>query len=220
MLTPRPKGAISWSGGKDSCLAFHRARQQYEIGALMTMFSEDGNRSRSHGLRPEVISAHANKLGVKSLFANCTWQTYEEEFIKALRHLRSWAFTHMVFGDILYEEHRQWAERVSAEAGLTAVEPLWGQPTSALFQEFLRIGGEARIVAVKAALLDQSWLGRRLDLAMLPECKRLGIDPCGENGEYHTLVINCPAFHSPLEVHESGHSLHDGYWGLDLTVET
>src|SRR5438094_3327183 len=96
--------------------------------------------------------------------------------------------TVVVFGDILFEEHRQWAERMCAAHALTAVEPLWGTSTTTLYQEWIASGSDALIVTARAQFLDAAWLGRRLDETCLPEFARLGVDPCGERGEYHTVV--------------------------------
>lgn len=214
----KPRAAVSWSGGKDSCLAFHRARQQLEVTALISMFTEDGSRSRSHGLRPEILQRQGEALGLELVCGRGSWQTYEAGFKRVLGDLRARGFTHMVFGDILLEEHKQWVERVCGEAGLEAWEPLWRQPTKELLREFLDTGGQALIVATKATLLDETWLGRQLNSDMFACFERLGIDPCGENGEYHTLVTNFPAFRFPLRTRECGRLLHDGYWMLDLKV--
>ncbi len=215
----KPRAAVSWSGGKDSCLAFHRARQHLEVAALITMFTEDGSRSRSHGLRPEVLQRQAGALGLELVCGRGSWQTYEAGFKRVLADLRARGFTHVVFGDILLEEHKQWVERVCGESELEAWEPLWHQSTTNLLQEFLNMRAQALIVATKATLLDETWLGRQLNLEMFPCFERLDIDPCGENGEYHTLVTNCPAFRFPLRIRECGRFLHDGYWMLDLVAD-
>ncbi len=212
----RPRAAISWSGGKDSCAALVRARASYDVVAMVTMFDESGLRSRSHGLRPEVLTAQADRLGLRRVTGQCTWDTYDRVFSQALDTLAAEGTTHVVFGDILFEEHRQWAERMCAGSGLTAVEPLWGSSTNALFEEWVSSGSHAVIVTTRAALLDQSWLGRRLEREMLPEFERLGIDPCGERGEYHTAVVNTPLFSSPLCVRENGRVQRSDCWALDL----
>jgi len=214
----RPRAAVSWSGGKDSYLAFNRASQQFEVAALITMFTEDGTRSRSHGLRPEVLQKQASLLQMEVLQGRGSWKTYEVEFKKLLNELRDRQFSHVVFGDIFLDDHKHWVDRVCRESGLTAVEPLWEQPTSELLMEFLSLQGEARIVATKAALLDESWLGRLLAPELLSEFERLGIDPCGEYGEYHTLVTSSPMFTAPLQISDAGHHFHDGYWMLDLAL--
>ncbi len=215
----KPRAAISWSGGKDSYLALHHASQEFDVAALITMFTEDGTRSRSHGLRPEVMQQQASHLRLELLQGHGSWQTYEAAFKKMLAELRDRQFTHVIFGDIFLDDHKLWVERVCRETDLTAVEPLWGKSTAALLLEFLDLGGEARIVATKANLLDDAWLGRSLNAEMILEFEKLGIDPCGEYGEFHTLVSGAPLFTKLLEVVEVGKEFHDGYWMLDLKAK-
>jgi uncharacterized protein (TIGR00290 family) len=211
-----PKAAVSWSGGKDSYLALHRTLARFDVQALLTMFTEDGTRSRSHGLRPEVMARQAELLGLRLVSGQGSWKTYEQEFKRALGELAKLGFSHMIFGDIFLDEHKTWVERVCKECGLEAVEPLWGEPTVTLFEEFLATGAEAKIVAAKAALLDQKWLGQRLGNEVLSSFELLGVDACGEHGEYHTLVVSSPRMCGPLELREIGRLMHDGYWMLDL----
>lgn len=196
----RAKAAVSWSGGKDSCAAYHRARAEYDIVAAITMFTEDGARSRSHGLRPEILSAQLDRLGLTGFSERCSWQTYDEAFARALRSASAMGITHVVFGDILFDEHREWAERLSRSAGLTAVEPLWRESTTDLFHEVLSSGTRARIVTVRTSKLDDAFLGRDLTADLLPDFAARDVDPCGERGEYHTVVTDCPAFSRPLRV--------------------
>lgn len=214
----KAKAAVSWSGGKDSYLALHRTQGRFDVQALLTMFTEDGARSRSHGLRPEVLTRQAGLMGLPLVTGRGSWATYEQEFKRALGELASHGFSHVIFGDIFLDEHKAWVERVCGECGLEAVEPLWGEATVKLFQEFLATGAEARIVATKAMLLDQKWLGQRLNAGMLSIFDSLGVDPCGERGEYHTLVVGSPKMSSRLELREVGPLMHDGYWMLDLQV--
>ena len=133
----KPRAAISWSGGKDSCAALQRTRDAFDVVAMITMFDEEGVRSRSHGLRPEVLSAQAERLGLGQVVGRCTWQTYNAAFAAALRKLAADGITHVIFGDILFNEHRRWAEHMSHAAGLIAVEPLWGSSTTTLFREWV-----------------------------------------------------------------------------------
>src|SRR5258708_35456741 len=154
------KAAISWSGGKDSCAAYHRARADFDFVCALTMFNADGTRSRSHGLRPEILSAQIQRMGLRSITPRCEWATYDEAFDRGLAEAVSLGVTHVVFGDILFDEHKQWAERLSWSRGLTAVEPLWKQSTTDLYRGFLALAGRARIVTVRASELDESFLGR------------------------------------------------------------
>jgi diphthine-ammonia ligase len=215
----KPKAAVSWSGGKDSYLALHRAVGDFDVHALLTMFTEDGTRSRSHGLRPEVMVRQASLLNLRLVSGRGSWQTYEAEFKRALRELAQEGFSHVIFGDIFLDEHRMWVERVCNECALEALEPLWGEQTDELFREFLETGAQAEIVATKATLMDDQWLGAKLCKEMLSSFKSMGVDACGEGGEYHTLVIASPLMSAPLQLHEVGRLKHDGYWMLDLQLE-
>ena len=184
------------------------------------MFDEAAERSRSHGLRPEVVAAQAGRLGLRRVTGRCTWQTYDAAFSEALLEVKADAVTHVIFGDILFDEHRAWAEAQCAAHGLIAVEPLFGSSTLALFEEWTASGADAIIVTARAQFFDDSWLGRPLRREMLDEFRRLGVDPCGERGEYHTAVTNSPLFSSPLDVIYGERVLRSGCHALDLQVRS
>jgi diphthine-ammonia ligase len=215
----RPKAAISWSGGKDSCAAYHRARPDLDFVAAVTMFNEDGTRSRSHGLRPEILRAQVERLGLQSITQTCTWETYDAAFDHALEAAAAMGVTHVVFGDILFDEHREWAERLSSGRGLTAVEPLWKESTTDLYRRFLESGTRARIVTVRTSKLDESFLGRDLAEDLLDEFRARDVDPCGERGEYHTVVTACEAFSTPLQVRPIGRATNSGCVAEDLVLD-
>ena len=219
MSAAKPRAAVSWSGGKDSCAALSRARQAFDVEAMVTMCDDEAGRSRSHGLRPEILDAQAARLGLARVTGSCGWSDYEAAFAGALEQVAESGITHVIFGDILFEEHRAWAERICAGAGLIAVEPLWGLSTDLLFEEWVSSGSEAVIVTARAEFLDQSWLGRVLQRELSAEFKRLGVDACGERGEYHTLVTSSPLFTSPIRWHSEGHVLRSGCWALDVAVD-
>src|SRR5262245_49372390 len=136
-MSPKPKAAISWSGGKDSCAALVRASQHFDVVAMVTMFDDEEARSRSHGLRPQVLAAQAERLRLRRVTGRCTWLTYDAAFSAALAELRPFGVTHVIFGDILFDEHRRWAEGMCEPHGLVAVEPLFGSSTDALFREWV-----------------------------------------------------------------------------------
>jgi uncharacterized protein (TIGR00290 family) len=215
-MTMRPRAAISWSGGKDCCSALHRVVDRYDVAAALTMFDEEGARSRSHGLRPGLVAAQVERLGLEHVSRRCSWETYDAAFVSGLEELAGKGITHVIFGDIMFDTHRAWTEQRCAAAGLTAVQPIWGEPTDLMLREFLASGSEALIVTARAKFLDRSWLGRPLTASMLEELQALGVDPCGEHGEYHTLVVNSPLFSRPLGVRACGHVLRAGCWALDL----
>ena len=213
-----PQAAVSWSGGKDACLALHRARAEFSVSCAVTMMDETGRRSRSHGLRRDVMQAQIDALGLRWITRDCTWDGYENSFVDALGEARRHGVTHLVCGDILYPEHRAWVEKVSAAAGITAVEPLYGSTTLDVYREFLAMGGAARIVAIDAAKLDSDWLFRPLDESLPAACAARGVDPCGENGEFHTVVTDCPAFSAPLALEAGERVLRRGYWAVDVRL--
>jgi hypothetical protein len=121
----RPQAAISWSGGKDCCLAMLRAWDTVDFVAMVTMFTEDGERTRSHGLRPEIVAAQGRRLGLEPFSARCSWPTYTEQYTALLGRLAGQGVSHVVFGDIIGATHREWNERVCGAHGLAPVMPLW-----------------------------------------------------------------------------------------------
>ena len=185
---------------------------------MITMCDESAARSRSHGLRPELLDAQAERLGLRRVTGRCSWASYDAAFGDALREVKADGVTHVIFGDILFDEHRAWAEGQCAAHGLTAIEPLFGSSTRALFDEWTASGADALIVTARAEFLDESWLGRPLRREMLDEFTRLGVDPCGERGEYHTAVTNSPLFSAPLDLVHGEHVLRSDCWALDLSL--
>jgi uncharacterized protein (TIGR00290 family) len=216
MSISRPKAAVSWSGGKDSCAAFERSRDAYDIVAALTMVDESGARSRSHGIRVELLRAQSDALGLRHVMRSCDWSSYEREFENGLRELAADGVTHVIYGDIVYPEHRAWAERLSERAGVVAVEPLFGIPTSEVAASFVRSGARATIVAANAALLDASWLGTELSDEAIGRRVALGVDPCGENGEYHTFVTHSASFAQAVPVSLGEVVQVRGYWAVEL----
>ena len=219
MPSGKPRAAISWSGGKDSCAALHRVHADYDVVSMVTMFDESAERSRSHGLRPEVIAAQGDRLQLKRIAGRCTWQTYDTVFHEALDQAAAEGISHVIFGDIMFDEHRLWAERMCSASGMTAVEPLWGESTESLFHDWVSSGAEALIVTARAEFLDETWLGRVLSAELLPELRRRGVDPCGERGEYHTVVTDSPLFSRPLRLRHEGHVQRSGCWAIDLVPD-
>jgi diphthine-ammonia ligase len=193
--------AVSWSGGKDSALALQAAIDAgAEPAALLTMLDETGTRSRSHGLPLPVLEAQAGSLGLPLIVRSASWADYTTGFTDALHELRERGCTQCVFGDIDIEDHRRWCQNVCAEAGLVALHPIWQRDRREILAELLGRGFTATIVVVRAGSLDRSFLGRRLDAQLADELAAAGIDPCGENGEFHTVVTGGPPFARELEL--------------------
>jgi uncharacterized protein (TIGR00290 family) len=194
------RAIVSWSGGKDSCLALHLAHEQgLAPAALVTMFDEGAVRSRSHALPRDVVAAQARALGLHATMPPTSWPAYESDFVAVLQHAAAGGATHAVFGDIDLAPHREWEEKVCARAGLAAVLPLWHWPRRRVVDEVFARGIDAIVVCVNTRWLPREFCGRRYDrqfVADLPE----GVDACGENGEFHTCVVNAPLFAAPVPV--------------------
>lgn len=212
----------SWSGGKDSALALHEAVRAGAVPRLLVaMMTEGGERSRSHGLSREVLEAQAATLGLPIAFGAASWDGYEAELGRVLAAGVAERGTAVgVFGDIDIERHRQWVETVATRAGAEACLPLWQRDRGALMAELLEAGFRAIVVAVRDGALPPELLGRTIDAALVEEIQRTGADAAGENGEYHSLVLDGPLFRRPLEVEPGERSLRDGVWFLDLRVTT
>ena len=211
------KTLVSWSGGKDSCYALMLAiRQGFQPGVLLNVMNESGQRSRSHGLPEWLLKKQAAAMGWPLRLIASSWNDYEKNFINALRELKQqYALSHAVFGDIDLQAHRDWEEKVTAEAGLEALLPLWQQDRKDLLLQMLDAGIVTRIVSCNATM-GPSFLGRTLTAAIIPELEALGIDPCGENGEFHTVVLDCPLFSEKISLQASEKQEHEGYWFLNL----
>ncbi|MBW8883460.1 MAG: diphthine--ammonia ligase [Planctomycetia bacterium] len=215
-----PVLCCSWSGGKDSCLAVHRALAAGgKLACLVTMFTEDGQRSRSHGLAREVLEAQAAAIGVPLLSAAATWDNYETEFVKLLGAAKMRGARTAVFGDIDIPRHREWEENVCRQAGLGALLPIWQQDRMGLLREWWAAGFEARIVVAREGIVDRKYLGRVLDQQAAEELAATGIDPCGENGEFHTVVTAGPLLGAPLTLKLGDQVLRSGCWFQDVAVE-
>ena len=196
----------SWSGGKDGCLALYRAIcSGMDVRYLANMVTEDGQRSCSHGILATVIKKQAKALGIAIVQKPTTSDTYEAIFVKTINDFKQEGIAGGIFGDIDFSPHREWIERVCQKAGVKPHLPLWNEDQKKLVVEFIDAGFIAVVVAVKADLLGKEVLGRIVDKKFLAYLAGLdkGITPCGEAGEYHTLVIDGPLFKKRLEITKS-----------------
>ena len=210
----------SWSGGKDSCFALMQAIQLgYTPIVLLNVLNEEGKISRSHGIPSSILQKQAEAAGLPIHLISSSWQDYEKHFTNALTELKEqYQLTHAVFGDIDLQAHRDWEEKVCANAGLTAVLPLWKQDRKALVMQMLEAGIETMIVSCNEKI-GEKFIGKIITAALIDELEISGIDPCGENGEYHTLVQDCPLFSSAIKVMVTEKMLHDNYWFAKLKLE-
>jgi uncharacterized protein (TIGR00290 family) len=210
--------AVMWSGGKDSALALWRARRAgRDVRWLLTTSDRDTGRVPFHATPVATIRRQADAIGLELASVPTTWQDFDPSLMSALADLRSRGCTGLVFGDIHLADVRGWYETRTREAGLEHVEPLWGEDPRSLLAEFVGIGGRAVLTCVERAKLDVSWLGRVIDEAFLRDIEGAGIDPCGENGEYHSFAFAGPFFTREL-AWRTGERRDDGRFAqLDIT---
>ena len=189
---------VSFSGGKDSCLALWRAREAgLDVKAVINVLEETGERNRSHGVPRALLEAQAQSLGVELVAPSASWKDYEAQFIAALRELGSRGFEVAVFGDIDLQAHRDWEERVCSTAGIVACLPLWQESRFELAAEILRRGFRAVVVCTDSRYLDDRFCGRLYDERFIADLPAT-VDACGENGEFHTFVFDGPGFSKPV----------------------
>ncbi len=193
--------AVMFSGGKDSMLALDRAvRAGASQPTLLTLYDAASERVRFHGVPLAVMRAQADALGLPARHYPTTPATFEAVFLAALAALRDDGISGVIFGDIHLADVRAWYEERVRAAGLAHVEPLWGETPGALVREAVARGHRALITCVEEATADPAWLGGVIDGRLIAEFEQRGIDPCGERGEYHTLVTDGPLFQRPLAV--------------------
>jgi uncharacterized protein (TIGR00290 family) len=203
MHAPPLRMAISWSAGKDSWLALTREREAgHRVETFVTMCEPDGI-SKSHALPPALVEAQVRALGGVPIAVRVAAADYAQRFDACLRTLAADGHTHMVFGDIDLQAHRDWLEPACERAGLVARFPLWGAPRAALAEELLARAVQARVVCVDTRWLDASFCGVPYDRAFLDRLPA-GTCPCGEDGEFHTFVTGGPGFDAPLRVRDDG----------------
>ncbi len=194
---------LSWSGGKDSALALHELARsgECEVAALLTTVTEGTGRVGMHAVRRELLVRQADALGlplrelvVPPFPAN---DVYEAAMRGVLEEFATRGVRRVAFGDLFLEDIRAYRERMLGPLGLKGVYPIWARDTAELAREFLDLGFRAVLVCVDVEVLDASFAGRELDRALLAELPA-GVDPCGENGEFHTFVFDGPEFRAPI----------------------
>lgn len=191
--------ALMWSGGKDSALVLQRARSHgLDVVRLINFYDEATGRVRFHATRAEMITAQAAAAGIELRAIATSWPEMERRLVDELHALRMEGFKGVVLGDIHLVDVRAWYEERVKAAGLEHVEPIWGEPPAALLREFVETGGRAVVTCIDESRLERSWLGRVIDDTFVDEIAFTGVDPCGENGEYHSFAFQGPAFKSTV----------------------
>jgi uncharacterized protein (TIGR00290 family) len=216
-----PKAFMSWSSGKDSAFAFHEARRQgiADIVGVLTTMNEVYDRVAMHGVRRALLDRQIAALGVAAikvpLPSPCPYDVYETRMAEACATLMAQGITHMIFGDLYLQDIRAYREEKLKSAGMSGIFPLWQRETRALALDMIASGLEAHLVCVDPRQLDPGFAGRRFDHALLrdlPEC----VDPCGENGEFHTVVTAGPMFSEPISVSLGEVVEHEGFVFADV----
>jgi len=217
------KVVASWSGGKESCFATHKAiLQGYEVTHLVNFISREFRRVSFHGTRAGLLRRQTEAIGIPVVQYTVPpdMSLYERQFKRAVSRLKRKGAEGMVFGDIYIEEHREWVEGVCQELDIKPVLPLWGISPESVLTDFIEAGFEAIVVSTKASIFGEEWLGRKIDYSFMADLKALSqeheVDVCGEQGEFHTLVIDGPLFRKRIEVVRGVRVQRNGYWFLDI----
>jgi uncharacterized protein (TIGR00290 family) len=215
------KAIMSWSTGKDSAFALHEARRSGEVDVvgLLTTVTQAFGRVSMHGVREALLDRQAEALGLPCwkvpIPSPCPNEVYEKEMARVLAEVFSLGVDRVIFGDLFLEDLRRYREAKLREIGMSAVFPLWMRDTTALAREMIEAGLRATITCIDPGKLDRSFAGRAFDagfLKALPD----GVDPCGENGEFHTFASAGPMFTAPIHVEVGDVVERDGFVFADV----
>ena len=205
----------SWSGGKDSCLACYKAIESgYQVRYLLNFISKEYKRCCFHGIKASLLNLQAELIGILLIQreVSADMEKYETEFKAAVSEIKTKEIQGMVFGDVYLEEHRNWVERVCKDLEILPIQPLWNHTPFRVLEEFIDLGFKAIVVSCKADMFSKDFIGRVIDKDLIRELQMRNICPCGENGEFHTFVINGPMFKRKIEILESEPILKEGFW--------
>jgi uncharacterized protein (TIGR00290 family) len=212
---------MSWSGGKDSCVALHELQQSpgYSVAALITTVTRDYNRISMHGVRRVLLERQAASLGLPlhEVFINkdATNREYEAKMEEAFSLYRERGISRVAFGDLFLEEIRVYRDQFLARQNMRALYPVWGRDTTRFIKEFIGMGFKAVVTCVDGKVLDSSFAGMMIDedfLSALPT----HVDPCGENGEFHTFVFDGPIFKEAVRLSVGEKVERDSFCFCDL----
>jgi uncharacterized protein (TIGR00290 family) len=212
----RKKAWLSWSSGKDSAWSLEVVRRQgeYEVEALLTTVNAEFHRVAMHAVRETLLRAQADRAGLPLVTVPipypCTNAAYEEAMSAALDQAQADGITYMIFGDLFLEDIRRYREEKLAGTGITPVFPVWGLDTRRLAHEMVESGLRALLTCVDPKKLDPSFAGRLFDSQLLADLPA-EIDPCGENGEFHTFAFEGPMFRAPIEIEKGAVVERNGF---------
>lgn len=206
---------FNWSGGKDSSLALFQVLKDktYTVRHLLTSVNKQFQRVSMHGVRVELLKEQARSLNLPLHILEVpempTMEAYNQAMKETLSGFKQEDIHHSIFGDIFLEDLKAYREQQLALAGMRGVFPLWKRPTGDLVREFIDQGFKAVIVCVHEKYLNQSFAGREIDDAFVRDLPP-NVDPCGENGEFHSFVYDGPIFHQPVRI-KKGEVVHKKY---------
>lgn len=199
---PRQKVVLCWSGGKDSCFALYELQKagSYEIVSLLTTVTRDYDRISMHGVRNRLLDEQANALGLPLekvyISKGANNQEYETKMGDVLQKFKSRGVSDVAFGDIFLEDLRKYREQNLAKIGMNAIFPIWKRNSNELAHSFIDLGFRTIVTCVDSKQLDISFAGRLYDRQFLSDLP-VSVDPCGENGEFHSFVYDGPLFRNP-----------------------
>lgn len=215
---------MSWSGGKDSCLALYEIQKarEYTVSALLTTVTRDYDRISMHGVRRSLLERQSAALGLPLdevfITKKATNQEYEMKMAEAFSSYREKGIDLVVFGDLFLEDIKTYRDQFLAKNCMQGVYPVWLRDTTDFIKEFIALGFKAVITCINSEVLDPSFAGMLIDekfLSALPQ----GVDPCGENGEFHTFVFDGPNFNEAVNFSIGEKVLRDTFWFCDLIPE-
>ena len=218
------KVLMSWSGGKDSCLALHEIKKERKfcVAMLLTTITRDYDRISMHGVRRVLLEQQAASLGLPLhpilISKEASNEEYEAKMVEVFAKYRREGIDTVIFGDLFLEDIRAYREQFLARNKMRGLFPVWKRDTAAFIREFLELGFKAVVTCVDSKVLDQSFAGRLIDesfLSSLPD----HVDPCGENGEFHTFVFDGPGFSAPVKFSFGETVLRESFWFSDLVPE-
>lgn len=201
-MSKKPKTIFSWSGGKDSayCLNKVLAENQYDVNYLLTTLNHEFKRISMHGVREELLDAQALAIGIPLLkvwVKEGTNEEYERQMEAILLKAKSEGIEHVIFGDIFLEDLRQYREQNLAKVDMKGVFPLWRMNTTALIKDFIDRQFKTITCCISNKFLDETLVGKEIDDVFLEQLPP-NVDPCGENGEYHTFCYEAPIFSNKI----------------------
>jgi len=213
------KFVMSFSGGKDSTLALYRMiKKGYTPIGLLVTVKKGKSSSWTHSINKELLNKVSQSLDIPLMLVECEVSEYEAKFKETLEKAKEMGAKSCVFGDIDIDHHRKWCEDRCNEAGIEAILPLWQEDREKLVYEFIDSGFSTVIKKVNLTYLPSDFLGKVLNRDIVEEIKQLGSDPCGENGEYHTFVVNGPLFKEEIKFKKNKIVIDGDYGNLDISL--